>query len=301
MDPDEDRDLLYIAKEGLKAPLPENWKPCKTREGDIYYFNFATNESQWEHPCDEHYKKLFQDAKMKKLRTSKGQTQNQPVSKFKNKIDAAKNAGLTAPIKHDPLPTLKGGKKSEQSFDNSLSVDNQTSFNLGQSQTGSMKTSGGKFYESEKAGKPNLAGSDVVTGEYEKINTEFDDKVIEFQKERQKEFDKIKKQKNEELQDEEARLKFELEQDLDKLRDELSVDMRASKMAFLKEKDKIKSELTRDYDAKIQYEIDKMNKDHEKHKSDLEYTERKTLEEELRVEENRIRAEFGNKKAVIVR
>jgi len=25
MDPFEDRDLLYIAKEGLKAPLPEPW------------------------------------------------------------------------------------------------------------------------------------------------------------------------------------------------------------------------------------------------------------------------------------
>jgi hypothetical protein len=27
MDPEEDRDLLWIAKESLKAPLPENWKP----------------------------------------------------------------------------------------------------------------------------------------------------------------------------------------------------------------------------------------------------------------------------------
>jgi len=28
MDPIKDKDLLWIAKEGLKAPLPENWKPC---------------------------------------------------------------------------------------------------------------------------------------------------------------------------------------------------------------------------------------------------------------------------------
>ena len=25
----EDMDLFYIAKEGLKAPLPSTWKPCK--------------------------------------------------------------------------------------------------------------------------------------------------------------------------------------------------------------------------------------------------------------------------------
>jgi hypothetical protein len=30
MDLAEDQELLWIAKEGLKAPLPENWKPCKT-------------------------------------------------------------------------------------------------------------------------------------------------------------------------------------------------------------------------------------------------------------------------------
>lgn len=41
----DDRDLFWIAKEGLKAPLPENWKPCKTVDTEeIYYFNFATGE-----------------------------------------------------------------------------------------------------------------------------------------------------------------------------------------------------------------------------------------------------------------
>ena len=29
LDPEEDKDLFYIAKEGLKAPLPKDWKPCK--------------------------------------------------------------------------------------------------------------------------------------------------------------------------------------------------------------------------------------------------------------------------------
>ena len=67
MDLDEDRDLVWIAKEGLKAPLPKPWKPCQTKEGDIYYFNFETGESTWDHPCDEHYKKLFEREKLKKV------------------------------------------------------------------------------------------------------------------------------------------------------------------------------------------------------------------------------------------
>jgi hypothetical protein len=72
------QDLLYIAREGLQvylktslnnsisynsilsnplnsdqAPLPEHWKPCKTKDTDeVYYFNFTSGESIWDHPCD---------------------------------------------------------------------------------------------------------------------------------------------------------------------------------------------------------------------------------------------------------
>ena len=44
MDMQQDRDLFYIAKEGLKAPLPDQWKPCKSPGGNIYYFNFETKQ-----------------------------------------------------------------------------------------------------------------------------------------------------------------------------------------------------------------------------------------------------------------
>ena len=42
MDLDAESDLMWIANEGLKAPLPEHWKPCKSPTGDIYYFNFQS-------------------------------------------------------------------------------------------------------------------------------------------------------------------------------------------------------------------------------------------------------------------
>ena len=61
MDIEKERDLFWIAREGLKAPLPENWKPCKTADEEIYYFNFATGESVWDHPCDEYYRKVPSD------------------------------------------------------------------------------------------------------------------------------------------------------------------------------------------------------------------------------------------------
>ena len=56
----QDKHLFWIAREGLKAPLPDQWKPCKTQDEEIYYFNFGTGESVWDHPCDEYYRKLFE-------------------------------------------------------------------------------------------------------------------------------------------------------------------------------------------------------------------------------------------------
>ena len=66
MDANDDKDLFWIAREGLKAPLPDHWKACKTGGGELYYFNFKTGESIWDHPMDEHYKQLFKEEKQKK-------------------------------------------------------------------------------------------------------------------------------------------------------------------------------------------------------------------------------------------
>ena len=66
MDLAADADLLWIARNGLLAPLPPAWKPCKAPDGDIYYFNFTTSDSEWDHPCDERFKALYRAEKAKK-------------------------------------------------------------------------------------------------------------------------------------------------------------------------------------------------------------------------------------------
>ncbi|KAJ1339927.1 hypothetical protein BSLG_005462 [Batrachochytrium salamandrivorans] len=63
MDPDTEKHLLWIARDSLKAPLPSDWKPCQTDDGNIYYFNFKTGVSIWDHPCDEHFRTLYQTEK----------------------------------------------------------------------------------------------------------------------------------------------------------------------------------------------------------------------------------------------
>ena len=66
MDVEKDRHLFWIAKQGLTIPLPPDWKPCKTNDtNEIYYFNFRTGESTWDHPCDTYNRKLYEEAKIK--------------------------------------------------------------------------------------------------------------------------------------------------------------------------------------------------------------------------------------------
>lgn len=42
MDLKEDEDLLYIAEEGLKAPVPEPWKAYSNEQEEIYYKHAVT-------------------------------------------------------------------------------------------------------------------------------------------------------------------------------------------------------------------------------------------------------------------
>lgn len=84
---EEDKELLWIAREGLMAPLPKNWKPCKTKDtDDIYYFNFDTGESTWDHPCDGYYKRIYEEEK-KKLETQKSKSSDLVRSRAKQDVD----------------------------------------------------------------------------------------------------------------------------------------------------------------------------------------------------------------------
>lgn len=65
MSPRSDAKYLYIAKQALKTPLPEPWKPASTEEGQIVYVNLETSEVSEEHPLDSHFRRLFIEAKQR--------------------------------------------------------------------------------------------------------------------------------------------------------------------------------------------------------------------------------------------
>ena len=53
--------------------------------GNIYYFNFATGASTWEHPCDEFYRTQLQQEREKKQRGRGTKGQGGTASKKKKK------------------------------------------------------------------------------------------------------------------------------------------------------------------------------------------------------------------------
>ncbi|NXV71576.1 CE164 protein, partial [Atlantisia rogersi] len=70
IDPEKEPELLWLAREGIIAPLPPEWKICQDETGEIYFFNFLNGQSMWDHPCDDHYKELVIQEREKLLALS---------------------------------------------------------------------------------------------------------------------------------------------------------------------------------------------------------------------------------------
>ena len=54
------------------------------QRGDLYYFNFETGESKWDHPCDDYYKSLV--IHERKILNEKGKSAYKPEFKHSNSI-----------------------------------------------------------------------------------------------------------------------------------------------------------------------------------------------------------------------
>uniref|UniRef100_T1IW81 WW domain-containing protein n=1 Tax=Strigamia maritima TaxID=126957 RepID=T1IW81_STRMM len=98
--PEIESDLLWIAREGILAPLPEEWKPCADIDGSIYYFNFKSGESLWEHPHDGHYRALVDRERKKKV--EKDAKKDLLVDKSTDLLSSRKRISTLSPIKPSP-------------------------------------------------------------------------------------------------------------------------------------------------------------------------------------------------------
>ena len=94
---------MHIAKEGLKAQIPEPWKACRTKDQRIFYYNFETGESQWDHPLDKAFKERFLQ-----LKFGEGKEENRTAQL------ASKKPLLTIQLTHQ---SPQEGEKSSKNSD----------------------------------------------------------------------------------------------------------------------------------------------------------------------------------------
>ncbi|KAK5868465.1 hypothetical protein PBY51_009478 [Eleginops maclovinus] len=100
IDPERESELLWLAREGIVAPLPPEWKPCQDVTGDIYYFNFSSGQSTWDHPCDEHYRCLVaQERERAQLATTTGSAGPKKDKKKKKEKKEKKDKKKKEPLK----------------------------------------------------------------------------------------------------------------------------------------------------------------------------------------------------------
>ena len=71
--------------------------------GEIYYFNFSSGQSTWDHPCDEHYRRLVaQERERAQLAASAGGT---GAKKDKDKKKKKEKKEKKEKKKKEPLKT----------------------------------------------------------------------------------------------------------------------------------------------------------------------------------------------------
>lgn len=90
----EDEDLLWIPREGLCAPLPIPWTACRNSQDQLFYYNFDTGESSWEHPCDDYYRKQYLAQKTRKQAEGCLAASNQSIRKQLEAEEAAGRAEI---------------------------------------------------------------------------------------------------------------------------------------------------------------------------------------------------------------
>ncbi|XP_035884421.1 centrosomal protein of 164 kDa isoform X9 [Phyllostomus discolor] len=100
IDPIKEPELMWLAREGIVAPLPMEWKPCQDITGDIYYFNFANGQSTWDHPCDEHYRNLVIQERGKL--SASGAIKKKDKKKKKEKKDKKDKETSKSPMETQP-------------------------------------------------------------------------------------------------------------------------------------------------------------------------------------------------------
>ena len=156
IDLEKEQDLLWIAREGVVAPVPAPWKACTENGDDVFYFNFETGESIWDHPSDERYRQLLLDKRKEKAAASSSKTaSSDQVDQTGDKSKTSCSTPATDSAKQEKVGD---SRKLEKDPNSSVSVSyGEESFSASASLSVSETASAGR------AGNPSPGTADEVS------------------------------------------------------------------------------------------------------------------------------------------
>uniref|UniRef100_A0A7S4SA11 WW domain-containing protein n=1 Tax=Alexandrium monilatum TaxID=311494 RepID=A0A7S4SA11_9DINO len=136
IDIDDESHLMWIAREGVVAPVPHPWKMCTENDEDFFYFNFETGESVWDHPSDEKYREMVKEYREKAAKggTPGDSLESGMTSKLESKLDqsigspASQLPPLETPVKGDTSSKDDMVSKLDISKDGSVVKDEVCKF-----------------------------------------------------------------------------------------------------------------------------------------------------------------------------
>ena len=250
MDPIKDAHLLYIAKEGLKAPLPEPWKPCQNKEGEIFYYNLETKDQTWEHPCDNYYKSLYNREKNKK---NPGKL---PLG-FTDSSNDKKLKPLVPPIKQLPSPMFGQSTKADFTKKDPEINNNKPSGLIDKSKDPLILIEKNKKLEAYREKKEK-----EFEGIKETLDEEYDKKLKEAQHKHQIIMKDIQEQYNEKFAEEEEKILNEIQA--------LENSMKFSTKSLDNLEVTIRKELEESNKKKLDLELKRLEDDYKRFEQEME-------------------------------
>ncbi|KAF8563797.1 hypothetical protein P879_10631 [Paragonimus westermani] len=79
IDLNREPELIWLAKEGISAPIPKGWQVLQDENNQIFYYNSASGQSLWEHPLDEFYRNQVRQARLNGVQSSLESKPAQPT------------------------------------------------------------------------------------------------------------------------------------------------------------------------------------------------------------------------------
>ncbi|CAD8183743.1 unnamed protein product [Paramecium pentaurelia] len=265
----EDNQYLDIAKAGLKAKLPDEWKICSKRingNEQVFYKNRETQEIVYEHPCDLIYQRKYEEAKQIDFQNQK-KKKSTGINKFKKDIEKYRE------------PNYLDGNEEAESF----MVDSNVYYENRQNQGYVVQN------PIQVSATQNLLSQ---------VDQEFAKQAIEYEDEKKKDVIKLKEENKQKLNKMELILMNEADPELFEFKEEYERQKENLSKSEEEKKRKIKRKVEEEMEQNIINQKNVLQKQLERNLENYEYEQEKTIKNKLRILEQELQ---GQQKDIIKR